>query len=161
MAFDVIIAGQVISLPSVDEDPNWAQGLVEFMQQVALALSSTIGTFDVVPQIYNMVSNTNTGVDIPSLSFSSAEVRSAIVTYSIFRSTDTNNEAETGILELIFNEDAATNSKWEMSRVFTGSSTVQFFVNDAGQISFSSDALVGSNYAGNIVFKASVLQQNY
>jgi hypothetical protein len=159
--FNVTIAGQVITLPGVNSDPNWAEGLVDFCQAVAEALDSVIGTFDVTPQEYTFVSNANTDVQIPSLSFSTNSVRSAIVTYSINRETDSTHETETGTLELVYDENASVGEKWSMSREFIGSSTVTFSVDDDGQISFSSTALSGSDFTGNIVFKASVLEQTY
>jgi len=158
---NIIVNGQVIEIPATNADPNWAQGIVQALEQLALAVNASIGTFDVAPQRYNMVANVNNDVNIPNLAFSSDVVRSAVVTYSIFRATDSANEAETGTLELIYNGDASPGSKWEMSRTFTGSSTVTFMVDDNGQISFSSELLAGSDYQGNIVFKGSALQQEY
>lgn len=159
--FDITIGNQVISLPDVNEDPNWAQGLVEAFQAIAAALQSLIGTGDVVPQVYTMVANNNSDVVLPSLSFANDIVRGAAVRYAIIRTTDTNSEAEYGNLELIFNESASVGNKWQMSREFVGSSTVTFAVDDNGEVSFSSATLSGANHTGKISFAAQALLQDY
>lgn len=160
-SFDITIAGQVITFPGVNQDPNWAQAIVEFAQAVAEALEATVGTYDVVPQIYTMTANSNSNVDIPALSFPTGQVQATNVRYSIFRQTTTNSEAETGTLQLVYNPNGGVGEKWEMSRSFVGSSTVSFAVDDSGQISFSSSALSGSDHIGRIAFSASSLQQSY
>lgn len=161
MAYDIIVNGQVISLPSIDQDPNWAAGVVRAFQAIAEALNASVGPYDLVPQEYLMVSNANSNVAIPSLSFPIANVRSAQVSYAVFRKTDSASQAESGILELVYNAEASVGQKWQLSRTFTGSSTVTFTVDDVGQISFSSVTLAGTNYIGNIVFSATTLLQSY
>lgn len=160
-SISVVINGTTITLPNVNTDPNWAEGVVTFFQQVAIALQGVTGTWDIPPQSYTFISNINTAVPITQLSFPTSEVRSVEIIYSIIRTTNTNSEAETGKLYLVYNASATVGSKWEMSREFTGSSGVTFTVDDTGQISFSSTLLAGSGFSGNIVFQAKTLQQSY
>lgn len=148
-------------MPDVNESPNWSEGLVEFFQAVADALESSVGTYDVVPQTFTMASNANSNVDITPLSFPTANVQSVLIQYAIYRSTNTNSEAEAGQLELVYNAMGSTGFKWQMSRSYTGTSTVTFAVNDTGQISFSSTAIAGTGHAGKIIFAAKALQQSY
>lgn len=159
--FDITIGSTVITLPDVNDDPNWAEGMVEAFQAIADALQQTVGTFDIVPQTYTMVSNVNTDVDISALSFPTASVRGATIRYTIHRSTSTNVEAEYGLLNIVYNENNSTGQKWEMSREFVGSSTVSFDISDDGQILFSSSSLAGTGHTGTISFSASSLETSY
>lgn len=155
------IGNNRITLPDVNSDPNWAEGLVDFFEAVADALQQAVGTYDIVPQTFVMSANANTNVEIPALSFPTATVRAATIRYSIYRTTSTANEAETGLLHVLYNSNNGTGLKWEMSREFTGLSTVSFAVSDAGQISFTSTSIAGTGHAGSISFAAQALQQQY
>lgn len=158
---DLRIGRQVIPIPSINEDPNWASGIIKALQALTGALQFTFGNNDIPPQAWVFASNASTNVDIVPLRFSVNAVRGAYIYYAIYRQTDTNSEAEVGTLELVYNPNNATGSKWTMSRSYTGGSTVQFNVDDSGQVSYSTQLLPGANFTGNLVFKASALQQTY
>lgn len=161
MSYRVTIQGQNISLPSVSADPNWAAGQVAFNQAVASALQFAVGTYDIAPNTYSMVANSNTGVSIPGLSFPVSQIRSFFLFYNVYRTTSTNNEGETGIIIANYNANNSTGSKWEWNQQKVGSSTVTFAVSDTGQVSFTSSTLSGSNHSGEIGYYAKVIQQSY
>lgn len=161
MAYTVVIQGSPISLPETSASPNWAAGQIEFNKAVASALQFAVGTFDVPPQTYSMLSNGNTNVDIGSLSFPTSQIRSVVFYYNVFRTTSLANEAEAGQITYIYNPNNPPTQKWEGVRQFVGNSTVTFAMSDNGQISFSSDIISGSNHVGTIGFYAKVIQQAY
>lgn len=161
MAYTVTIQGTSLSLPEVSASPNWAPGQVAFNKAVANALQFTVGTYDVPPTTYQMVSNNNTDVEIGGLNFPTSQVRTFYLYYSVYRTTTTNNQAESGIITAVYNPNNAVNSKWETAQQFVGGSTVTFTVADNGQVSFSSATLAGSNHSGTIGYYAKVIQQIY
>lgn len=161
MSIPVQIGNQIVPIPSVGQDPNWAQGIITAIQALANSLNFTFGPNDITPQGFLMQTNAATNVPITPLRFSSTAVLAAFIPYAVYRATSTNTEAEAGMLTLVCNPSLPTSSKWVVSRTFTGASSVQFTVSDSGQISYTSSLLPGSNFSGMIAFKASTLQQQY
>lgn len=161
MSYIVTIQGNQISLPSVSASPNWAPGQVAFNQAVANALQFAVGTYDIPPQTYTMLANINAAVAIPGLAFPVSQVRAVYLYYYVFRQTSTNNECESGFLTMNYNPNNSAGNLWSIGRQAVGNSTVSFTVSDAGQVSFSSNDLPGSNHVGTIGFYAKVLQQQY
>lgn len=161
MSYIVTIQGQPIELPSVSASPNWAPGQVAFNQAVANALQFAVGTFDIPPQTYTMIADINSNVQIPGLAFPVSQVRAAYLYYYIFRQTNSSNECESGLITMNYNPNNTTGNLWSVARQGVGNSTVSFSVSDAGQVSFSSANLTGSDHVGTIGFYAKVLQQQY
>lgn len=158
---NVQIGRQVISIPSVNDSPNWGQGIINAIQALAGALQFTFGPNDIPPQEFILQTNAATSVAITPLRFSVTQVRGAYVYYAIYRQTNSVSEAEIGVLETVYNPNGPTGQKWSFSRSYTGNSTVDFFIDDSGQITYSSALIAGSNFTGNILFKASVFDQSY
>lgn len=153
----ITISGQVIDFPDVAQSPVWAEAIIQFAEAVESALSSVAGAFDVAPQLYTMVSNANTNVALPSLSFPTSQVQGALITYSVYRTTNSTKVSEFGTLEITYNPDGPINNKWEIAREFTGNAQVTFTVTDTGQVEFSSTALTGSSHSGLIGYTAKAL----
>lgn len=156
------IQGSIINFPDSAQSPNWAPPIIQFAEAVAQALSTIVGPYDVSPQIYTMVSNVNTNVALPSLTFSTTFVRGAIITYTVYRNTTgigAQTLAEVGTLEIVYNPNGPTNNKWEISDEHTGMSGVTFSVTDQGQVQFSSTDITGLDYTGFIGYTAKALQQ--
>lgn len=155
----VIIQGTPIQFPTSSDEPNWAPPVSQFATLVAQALSGVIGPNDISPQVYTMVSNTNTNVSIPGLQFATSQVRSANIRYSVYRTTNSANAAEAGNIVMVYNVNSPVNQKWEWTLTRAGDGDITFVVLDTGQLEFSTTALAGSNHAGFISFAAQALQQ--
>jgi hypothetical protein len=158
---DVQIGSQIVPIPAINADPNWAQGIITAIEALANSLNFTFGPNDVAPQEFIMQTNQGTNVVITPLAFAPQAVLAAYIYYAIYRTTTTNTEAESGLLTIVYNPSLATNSKWVVGRSFVGSSSVQFNVTDGGQVTYTSTLTPGSNFSGIITFKASTLQQTY
>ena len=161
MSQDITIGGNVISFPSSGEPADWSQPIIDFATDVQNALSGVVGPSDISPQSYdistfNGVSNQN----IPALTFSTSTVRSAVIEYSVYRTTNTSNAAESGTLTIFYNTNAGTGQKWNIVRTYQGDGLTTFAISDAGQISFSNTSLSGSSHAGKIAFSAKCLLQS-
>ena len=107
-----------------------------------------------------MISNANTNVPINALSFPTASVRSALIRYSIFRTTSTNTAYEAGQMMIVYNPNGTPGSLWELIQYKEGNGQVTFNITDTGQVQFSSVALSGLNHAGTISFAAQTLLQS-
>lgn len=155
MAVNVTIQGTVIQVPESGDSPNWAPAITAFAEATATALSAAVGTFDVSPQVFAIDNfNPGTNVSIPSLTFSTSDVRGALIKYACHRLTDSLEVSEEGTLNIIYNASNATGSKWSVSRVAVGDASISFAISDTGQISLSTTLLAGLNHTGQLSYSA-------
>lgn len=155
MAVNVTIQGTVISIPQSGDSPDWAPAITEFAEATASALSSVVGTFDVPPQVFTIDNfNPGTNVPIPSLTFSTINVRGALIKYACHRLTDSLEVSEEGTLNIVYNASGTTGNKWLVSRVAVGDALINLIVSDTGQISFSTTLLTGLNHTGQLSYSA-------
>lgn len=159
---DIIIAGTIISFPNSAAAPNWAPAVIQFAETVADALSSVVGSFDVVPQRF-IIDNAPNGSDtaITNLSFSTTAVRGAFITYAVYRNTSLETVSETGNLLIVYNPTNGIGEKWELTRDYVGDSDVTFDIDDTGQVNINLTALSGTAHNGFISYAAKALQNSY
>lgn len=160
MATNISIQGTTIEFPTSGQSPNWAPALVDFAKAVEAALGTVVGPFDVPQQIYIMTSNANSNVDLPNLSFPTANVQGAQIFYSVYRNTSTETITETGFFVVNYNSTAAPGLKWEISREYIGDAQVTFNITDVGQVQFSSSLITGTGHNGKIIYQAKAVLQN-
>lgn len=150
----VTINGTTIQFPTSGDSPSWAPAVTEFAQLTEAALNSFVGPFDIPPQIFIMTANANTNVNLPNLAFPTSTVRGAIISYSVFRSTDTVTATETGTVVVNYNPTNPVGNKWEISTDFVGNSQTIFNITDVGQVQFSTTLISGVNYTGSCTYQA-------
>jgi hypothetical protein len=107
-----------------------------------------------------MISNANTNLPLNALAFPTASIRSALIRYSIYRTTNTNTAYEAGQIMIVYNTNGTPSNFWELIQYKEGNGQVTFSITDTGQIEFSSVALSGLNHAGTISFAAQTLLQS-
>lgn len=167
MAIQINIQGNLIDIASSGQSPNWANGWIEFAQAVEQALSGLAGPFDIPPQVYEMIANVNTNVDLPNLVFPTSDVRSAEIAYAVYRQSDNpgvadNIKVESGIISIAYNPNNPVTNKWNISQTSNdpNDTGVSFSITDVGQVQFSSTLQAGSNYEGRITYQAKALLQS-
>jgi hypothetical protein len=162
MSIPLNIQGTIINFPTSAQQPDWSEPIVQFAQAVAQALSTVTGPYDVSPQIYTMVSNVNTNVALPSLTFPTNNVRGALISYTVFRNSTgigAVTEAQIGTLQIVYNPNGPLGNKWDISDEHGGMSDVTFSITDQGQVTFSSTGISGAGSSGLIGYTAKALQQ--
>lgn len=160
MSFTITIQGTPIEFPSSAASPNWAPGIIEFAQAVETTLSGVVGQFDVAPQVYTGdASNPGTNVDLPNLTFANSSVRSATIQYSVYRTTTTEDRAEAGTLQAVYNPNNGVGLKWEMTRDYVGDGAITFNITDTGQVQFTTSTLGGTTHFMRISYSAKALEQ--
>jgi hypothetical protein len=161
MSIQVTINNTVIEIPSSAQSPNWAPGLIEFCQAVEQALLNSTSPGDIAPQIVNIdAQNPGTNIDVTGLNFSTSTVRSAIIEYSVSRSTSSSNATESGDIEVNYDASRGIGLKWAISRSRVGDAGISFSITDTGQLQFTTSALPGINHVGNIGFRARAILQS-
>lgn len=153
----ITIAGTPIDFPNSGSSPNWAPEVIRFAQAVEAALEGVVGPFDVLPQFFTLTgahNPTSSPVEIVSLSFPVANVRSFIMEYDVFRETDSTQVTESGTFWGNYNEDGPTGDKWDFSLEKVGDADITFDISDTGQVSFETTAIAGTGHTGRINFRA-------
>lgn len=162
MSVPIIIAGTQIEFPESGTAPDYAPAMVQFAEAVEDALSSAVGTYDVVPQrmVLDSVPDA-TDTNITNLSFSVSTVRGAFIRYACYRDTSTTTVTESGTLTLTYNETNSSGNQWEVVREYVGDAQISFIVTDTGQVQINTTALGGSGYTGFISYAGTALQNTY
>jgi len=156
MAITITIQNTPIEFPESSESPNWAPALVSFAQAVEKALATTVGAFDISPQIQNIdAPNPATNEDITNLNFPLTDVIKAEIMYGVYRQTDSTQVSEGGTLEITYNADNPVGEKWVISQTKQNEAFIEFSITDIGQLQYSTTALAGINHTGFISFRAS------
>jgi hypothetical protein len=157
----LIIKGTAITLPASASSPNWAPAIIAAFRALTDAVNSVTGTYDVAAQVQNIdANNSSTDVTIDSLQFPVTDVRSVVVYYSVFRTTedsgppDGESVAEGGTITVVYNPENPVNNKWEIAQQKVGDAQITFTITDTGQFQFSTTPLTGINHTGILTFRA-------
>jgi hypothetical protein len=160
MPTNLTVNNNTFAYPVPGDEPGWGEGATGWAVEVTEVLESLQGTDDIPETTFNVANNISVATDIVGLVFNPATVRSAVVDYSIYRSTDTNELAEKGKLELVYKNGASPGLKWTIGRVFFGDdSGVTITMTDGGQAQYTSTNVSGTGYTGEMKFEATVTQQ--
>lgn len=154
MAINITINNTPIEFPESGTSPNWAPAVIQFAQAVEAALNLATGPYDVSPQVL-AINNSGIATDVASLLFQNSLVRGAVVTYSIFRKTDSSGPfVETGSMLLSFD-----GSTWASNVDRIGDSKTSLTITSGGQVQYTVEAISGTNYLGYFTFSAKAQAQ--
>lgn len=99
----------------------------------------------------SILNNQSSPVSISGLVFDKTQVKAARMFYSIDRRTDTNKKNECGEIYVMHDAEA---DDWRIKRSGNfDAAGVDFTIDSSGQVSYESDDLTGSSYAGNLRVK--------
>lgn len=157
---NLVVNNNTFAYPVAGDEPGWGEAATGWAVEVTDALQALEGTDDILQTTFNIANNVSSVSEVVGLIFNSAQVRSAIVEYSVYRKTDSNELAETGTLHLVYKNGGTINSKWAIGRVFFGDDAgILFTMTDAGQVQYTSTNVSGTNYSGTMHFSAKVTLQ--
>lgn len=119
MSVKITIGNNVINFPTSGTDPNWAQAITDFAVYASAAINGVTTPYDVVSQQTLLPESATVQLNA---SFDRNLIRSFVLTYAIYRKTDTDvvlgpgvSIVEAGQLNGIFSD-----SGWVYQRDFTG-----------------------------------------
>lgn len=152
------INGIPYNYPEPGEDPAWGQDATGWAQAVTEALSTLVSEGDILDSVFTVQNNINVFSNINGLFFDPASIRSAEITYNIYRvsSTTASGKAETGTILIVYDDSAAADNKWLMSQTSVGTAGVALSINDTGQFQYISSDIGSTDYSGTINFRAKV-----
>lgn len=156
MAISVNINGTTYSIPTQGQSPPWGEDLTALLEALVDAVNSTTGSADILLTSFNVANSVAVAANVTGASFDSSQVRSAIISYSAYRSTTTNELSECGQIYITYSSLSAT---WDLSQNYTGSSGLVFTITPGGQIQYTSSTVAGLSYAGKLKFSAKAFLQ--
>lgn len=111
---------------------------------------------DILTTSFSIDNNITVATNVNGLAFDPLTARSAIVSYSIYRTSTTtpSGNAEVGFIKLIYDDSAPAGSKWLITQSSTGIAGVIFSITDAGQVTYKSTDIGAAGYSGVIKFVA-------
>ena len=146
--------------PDPGTEPGWGDQATGWAEEVTTVLSNLSGADDILETTFNVANNITVAQDVVSLVFNTSTVRSAVIEYSIYRTTTTTELAEKGTMEIVYKNGATPGTKWTIGRSFFGDDAgLEFSMTDAGQFQYISTNLGGTSYSGVMRFEAKAIQQ--
>ena len=158
MSVELIVNSIPFDYPSEGEDPGWGGPATAWAEEVTKVLNNILGPDDILQTSFQIANNQLTLQNITGLLFNAGTVRSAEISYSIYRISDSNPSgyAETGKIHLIYDNDVG----WMFSvGGIVGNSGVNFNVTPAGQFQYTSNDIGTLGYSGIMKFQAVTLNQ--
>lgn len=158
MSISITISGTTYTLPTQGENPPWGEDLSDLIEAMAASLNSITGDDDILLSNFSIPSVQAVATDVTNLIFDTATVRGAIIDYSLYRISNSQELSETGTMYVSYANGAAS-PKWSLAQYYTGNSNVTFSITDAGQIQYTATTLTGTYTSGVMKFKARTLPQ--
>jgi len=148
--------------PVSGDSPGWGDGATDWATEVTDVLNSLIGPNDIIQTTVTIANNQTTATNIVGLSFNTGQVRSAIIEYSVYRTSTANptGHSESSTLVATYDNLAASGSKWSLIGTdINGNSGINITVLDSGQFQYTTNDINSVGYSGNMHFRARCLQQ--
>lgn len=152
---DVTINGTVYSIPDNNDNPAWGEELHDLLVALAAGVNATSTAGDIATTSFS-VPNVAATVSVTGVSFDTTTIRSAILSYSIYRTTATTETSEAGNIYITYKSTAGS---WELSQTHVGDGQVTFTITAAGQLQILPAVLSGGSYTGTLKINAKVFTQ--
>lgn len=156
MSRELIIGNDPFQYPDPGDPPGWGEGSSDWASAVTEAIASVIGPDDILQTSFSIANNISSYTNVNGLIFSNSTVRAAFVEYSIYRTTNSNELAQSGTLEMVYKNTA---NDWTLVQDFGGEAGVIFSITSSGQLQYQSSNVSGTSYSGVMKFKAQALAQ--
>jgi len=155
MAISVTLNGTSYTLNQQNDNPPTGETLSDLLQALVDNANAVQNTGDIGLTTFS-VPNAASTVSVVGVSFDTTTIRSAILSYSIYRSTSTNEVSECGQLYITYKSTAAS---WELSQTHVGDSQVTFSVTSSGQVQILPVVISGATYTGTLKLIAKAFSQ--
>lgn len=148
--------------PIPGDSPGWGEGATGWAEEVTTVLTSLLGPNDIAQTTANIANNQTSATNVNGLIFNTGQVRSAIIEYSVYRTSVANpsGKSESGTLNIVYDNLAASGFKWSIIGYgLNGLAGVTFTITDTGQVQYTSTDIGATGYSANMHFRARSLVQ--
>lgn len=156
MAKTLIVGTESFEFPVEGDLGNYGEEITDWAEAVSTALGTVQQRNDIPITTASILNNITTATAIPGFSFDTTEVISVQAEYIVRRNTTVpaNNLVASGTL--MGNFDGST---WYITIRSIKDAGIELDINSSGQVTYTSSDISGSNYSGEILFKAKVFNQ--
>lgn len=151
MSTTVTINNTNYTLPEQGSESPWGSDLSDLISALVDVANTVVSTGDILATTYSLANNVSSATAVTGLAFDISTILASTITYTIYRTTDSNEVTEHGVIFLAYKPTAAT---FELSQHHVGDAGVEFTVNSSGQFLFTSSNISGTNYSGTMKFSA-------
>lgn len=159
----LVVNGTTYNFPNKGQDPDWAAEVTRWATDVTFVLNTIIGIGDIAETTTTIGNNQTSATNVLGLKLFGANVKHAIIQYSIFRQHTVSSVvlgfSETGTIIATLNEFAATNL-WNIAHNYVGDTQTLLTITDDGQFKYTSSNLTGTLYSGKMIFTVTVLNRS-
>ena len=154
MSRELTVGSNTYEYPDNNADPgSYGEDASDWAEAINDVVATLFGTYDVANTTASLTNNQSTAADVSGLLFDSSVVRSFIVNYVVYRSTDSGYANESGTISAVYDGDTA----WVYTIDHEGDGEVDFQVTSVGQVQYFTSDLSGTNYSGTTKFNASAI----
>lgn len=153
MAKTLTVGTEEFDFPEEGDNAGYGENVTDWATAVSDALSTVQQRNDITNTTAAILNNVSVATAISGFSFDTSEVISINSEFIITRTTDVPavSLVESGYIEGNFN-----GSDWTIVVESVGNSGVTFDITAAGQVTYTSTNMTGTNYSGEIRFRAKV-----
>lgn len=168
MPINLTVSGQVYAFPTDGDSSGWGQVVTDWAEAITDLITTIKGAYDIEGSGITIDDSitSSSPASITGLSFSSSNVRSAVVEYFVYR---TNTDLPTHVLDaeviqsgfLLINYKS-TAGTFDINSVSIGDAGIVFSINASGQVQYYITNHInagGGVYTGTMTFKARALPQ--
>lgn len=159
MPVTLTVNGTPYNYPVPGENPEWGADATDWAKAITDAISTLLGPGDILSSTFSIDNNIMSATNVNGLLFDPGTVRSANISYAIYRISTSNTQgyAENGTIYIVYDDNASVGSKWQLSQRSGGNSGVAFSIDDNGQLQYTSTDIGSLGYSGSIRFSAKAL----
>lgn len=159
MPIPLVVNGTTYFYPVPGEDPAWGADATDWAKAVTEVLGTLLGIGDILGSTFAINNNIITDTNINGLLFDSGVIRAANINYAVYRisSASPSGHTETGQMSIVFDDNAAPGSKFQLTQTSDGDAGIIFSVDDTGQFKYRSTDIGSVGYVGSIRFSAKAL----
>lgn len=152
----LVVGTESFDYPLEGEGGNYGESATSWAEAVSDALTTVQSPNDITRTTASILNNISSPTAVAGFLFDSSEVISINAEFVITRTTDSPAQVlvQSGFIE--GNYDGTT---WLITIRNVRDAGVLLDITNSGQITYQSSNVVGSNYSGEIVFKAKVFNE--
>lgn len=154
----LIVNNTPYNYPTAGDEPGWGGQATGWATAVTDVLTDLLGPNDILETSFNVANNQISWADVTGLTFNTAQVRAADISYSIYRvSTGTpSGQTEKGTIQIAYDNAVG----WILNQGnILGNAGLQFQILSSGQVQYKSTDIGAPGYSGIMHFRAKSLDQ--
>lgn len=154
----VIVGTEEFEIPLEGENGNYGEQVSDWIVAVSDSLTTVLQPNDIVRTSASILNNISVATPVAGFLFDSSEVVSINAEFTVTRTTDfpAVTLVQSGIIE--GNYDGST---WIITIRSVRDAGVLFDITNSGQITYTTPVpMTGTNYSGEILFKAKVFNES-